>query len=81
MKKSRKIALIVLASVSALFLAAFMVLYFVTPQIVGDGAFSLQQSLNGIASLFTYPFNGGGQDTTMLVMSIVGLIVDVIIGP
>lgn len=79
MKKSRKIALIVLASVSALFLAAFMVLYFVTPQIVGDGAFSLEQSLNGIASLFTYPFNGGGQDTTMLVMSIVGLVVDAVV--
>lgn len=71
MKKSRKITLIVLTSVTAFLLVAFTTLFMLMPLLVKDQSLALLFGKIGL--LFTTPFTGG--EGLSLALSIVALVV------
>ena len=81
MKKNRKVALIVLASISAFMLVAFTVLFFLLPTFLGPEAeLTVASEFAAIGAMFKYPFvAGAGAEGGYLAMSILCLVVSGIV--
>lgn len=76
MKRSHKISLIVLTSVSAFFLVAFTVMFFLLPVFLGvELGLTVSDLFTQIGLLFMYPFAGVEEGGTFLALSIIALVV------